>query len=140
MGLMEKQEEDQSIHTDLVVNRLLIYLVNDVQEHSTAPAYLFVLIGSHSYELSLREGTVHHHPVGASYTNYVYLGLVFVQRVQHYLQKTEQTDRPHCHSGTPQLLSLLLYNKPDVTAKPLQFMITESRRADAFLLSDKPQD
>lgn len=47
--------------------------------------YLFILIGSHSYELCLREGAVHHHPVGASYANYVHLGLIFMQGVQHYL-------------------------------------------------------
>lgn len=63
--------------------------------------YLLILIGSHSYELCLREGAVHHHPVGASYANYVYLGLIFMQGVQHDLQKTKQTDRPQCH---PQLL------------------------------------
>lgn len=89
MGLVVKRKKDRSIHTDLVVNRLLIYLIHDIQEHSVASAYLLILIGSHSYELSLREGTVHHHPVGASYTNYVYLGLVFMQGVQHYLQKTK---------------------------------------------------
>jgi len=104
MGLAGKQEKDRSVHAGLVVNKLLIYLINGDQEHSVASAYLFILIGSHSYELRLREGAVHHHPVGASYANYVYLGLIFVQGVQHYLQKTKQRDRPQCHSGIPQLL------------------------------------
>lgn len=67
-----------------------------------APAYLFILVGSHCYELGLWEGAVHHHPVGASHANYVYLGLVFVQGVQHYLQETKQRDSPQCHSGTSQ--------------------------------------
>lgn len=65
-----------------------------------APAYLFILVGSHRYELSLREGAVHHHLVGASYANYVHLGLVFVQGVQHYLQETKQRDSPQCHPST----------------------------------------
>lgn len=97
MGLVGKQKKNQSVHADIVVNDLLIYLINGDQEHSMESAYLFILIGSHSYELCLREGAVHHHPVGASYANYVYLGLVFMQGVQHDLQKTKQTDRPQCH-------------------------------------------
>lgn len=103
-------------------------------------AYLFILIGSHSYELRLREGTVHHHPVGASYTNYVYLGLIFMQGVQHYLQKTKQDRQTPMPLWYPTAaLSLWLYNRPDVTAEPPQSVITESRRTGAFLPSDKPQ-
>lgn len=91
---MGKQEKDQSVHADLIINKLLMYLINGDQEHSVASTYLFILIGSHSYELCLREGAVHHHPVGASYTNYVYLWLIFMQGVQHYLQKTKQRQTP----------------------------------------------
>lgn len=94
----------QSIHSDLVDNKLLIYLISGDQEHSAVSTYLFILIGSHSYKLRLREGAVHHHPVWASHSNYVYLGLIFMQGVQHYLQKRKERGRPQYHSGIPPLL------------------------------------
>lgn len=101
--------------------------------------YLFILIGSHSYELCLREGAVHYHPVGTSYTNYVYLGLVFMEGVQHYLQNAKQRDRYQCQPGISQLLSHFGSITEQMSLmNPHQSVISESRAA-AFLCSDEPQ-
>lgn len=80
------------------------------KEQNTANAYLFILVGSDSNELSLFEGNIRNQAMTRADTHDMELRFIFVKGVQHDLKKQTKTYKPlYLHQFTSLLYRLCMY-------------------------------